>query len=122
MPVITDLSPPQLFTVAIEYVGATVPPGIGALRRPVMEHAYEVHTGLMPAHPRDAPRVAFPQPGRGWPTAPTVDRCPVCVFMILDLIRDLVGELVTTTRLQLGPGVAGFGDDSGCSRPLRGQR
>lgn len=96
-------SPPrlsQILVVAIEYVGEDVPAVIGSPRRPLLEHAYDLSTGTMPAHLGHSPRVGFPDPRRGWPTTPRVTRCAGCTLAVTDLVRDLVADLFTATRMR----------------------
>ncbi len=91
-------APGRLFVVAIEYDGVDVPAGVGGSRRPLSEHAFEVHSGLMPAPPRHPPRVGFPDPRRGWPASANSARCGNCALVVTDLVRDIIRDLVTTTH------------------------
>lgn len=100
-PAAVPLRPDQLFVVAFEYAGSDVPARLGGARRPLLEHAYEIKTGTMPAHLNHPPRIAFPDPRRGWPTTPQVIRCASCTLAVTDLIRDVVVDLLEATRLRL---------------------
>jgi len=79
------------FIVAIEYRGADLDQrGGGALRVGVREHAYDLETAALAAHPDRPPRIGFPQPTRGWGSAPLCPRCAECQAALDELVAAYV--------------------------------
>lgn len=97
--------------MAIEYAGADIPAEVGGSRRPLLEHAYEVHSGLLLAHPQHAPRVGFPDPGRGWPSTPRVPRCGTCTLAVTDLMLEILTDLFTGLRNRMTSWLGNSPDD-----------
>jgi hypothetical protein len=97
---VTGTDPPvgHTFIVALEYQGGNVAsdaaqPG----RRAVREHAYDLATAALADHlPPDAPapRVAFPNPTRGWNTSPHSPRCTPCDAAVLAIVRDVIAQAI----------------------------
>jgi hypothetical protein len=66
-------------------------------RRAVREHAYDLATAALADHlspDGPAPRVAFPDPTRGWNTSPHSPRCTPCDAAVVIIIRDVIAEAI----------------------------
>lgn len=85
------------FIVVIEYRGADLDHGSGT-RTGLLEHAYDLETASLAAHQRGRPpRVAFPEPTRGWGSASLCPRCAECQAAVDELVADYIR---TTLRRQ----------------------
>ena len=89
-----------IWVVAVEYAGPDIEPHRPAPRRPLLEHAYDVETGLL-AHGGPPVRVGFDHPPRGWPAAPQRVRCLACTRAVATVITGVVMEIVERTVAEL---------------------
>ena len=110
-----------IYVVAVEYLGADLPPHQGARRRPICEHAYDLTTGNL-AHADKTTRIGFPQPIRGWPRHPQSRRCPACTHVVADVIADLVRRALSqlkpvTEARSTSPGILVVSPAMGSSPP-----
>ena len=80
----------RTFIVAIEYRGPDLDRHGRASRIGVLEHAYELETAALAAHPDRPPRIGFPEPSRGWGSPALCPRCAECQAAVDELVAAYV--------------------------------